>query len=57
MIAVTGATGELGRRVASRLANLGIEQRLMVRDPGRAPELPRADIYKVSSYADPVAAG
>lgn len=36
-IAVTGATGELGGRVARQLAASGIEQRLVVRDPARLP--------------------
>jgi NAD(P)H dehydrogenase (quinone) len=57
MIAVTGATGELGGRVAARLAKLGIEQRLIVRDPGRAPNLPKAQVMQASSYADAVAIG
>ena len=39
VIAVTGATGWLGGRVARRLAKRGVGQRLVVRDPGRAPEL------------------
>ena len=37
-LAVTGATGELGGRVAARLARLGIAQRLVVRDPKCAPQ-------------------
>ncbi|MBB5957052.1 uncharacterized protein YbjT (DUF2867 family) [Saccharothrix tamanrassetensis] len=41
-IAVTGATGRLGGRVALRLAAAGVPQRLVVRDPARAPELPGA---------------
>ncbi|MEV6867398.1 SDR family oxidoreductase [Streptosporangium subroseum] len=45
MIAVTGATGRLGGRVARRLATAGIAgiaQTLLVRDPARAPHLPGA---------------
>jgi len=41
-LAVTGATGELGGRVAARLSKLGVAQRLVVRDPKRAPQLPGA---------------
>ncbi|MEJ2889473.1 SDR family oxidoreductase [Actinomycetospora aeridis] len=41
-IAVTGATGRLGGRVARLLAAQGIAQRLAVRSPERAPELPGA---------------
>jgi NAD(P)H dehydrogenase (quinone) len=40
LIAVTGATGVVGGRVARRLADLGVAQRLVVRDPARAPDLP-----------------
>jgi NAD(P)H dehydrogenase (quinone) len=43
-IAVTGATGGLGGRVARRLAERGVAQRLVVRDPGRAPRLPGAEV-------------
>ena len=47
-IAVTGATGQLGGRVARRLAAAGVPQRLLVRDPGRAPRLPGADVVQAS---------
>jgi len=57
MLAVTGATGQIGSRVASRLASLGLSQRLIVRDPSRAPRLPGADIFQISSYGDPIAMG
>jgi NAD(P)H dehydrogenase (quinone) len=50
-IAVTGATGGLGGRVAARLAGLGVPQRLLVRDPARAPELPGAEVVR-ASYDD-----
>ena len=36
-IAVTGATGQLGRRLAERLAVRGLPQRLVVRNPSRGP--------------------
>lgn len=52
MIAVTGATGELGGRVAARLAGLGLPQRLIVRNSDRAPHLPGAAIAQASSYSD-----
>lgn len=52
MLAVTGATGQLGSRVAARLAGMGAEQRLIVRDPSRAPDLPGAEIRQASSYGD-----
>jgi NAD(P)H dehydrogenase (quinone) len=57
MLAVTGATGQVGGRVAVRLARLGLPQRLIVRDRSRAPKLPGADIFQVSSYGDPIAMG
>jgi NAD(P)H dehydrogenase (quinone) len=57
MLAVTGGTGEVGRRVAKHLADLGIAQRLIVRDPQRAPQLPGAEIVQASSYGDAVAMG
>lgn len=50
-IAVTGATGGLGGRVARRLAARGLEQRLVVRDPARAPELDGARVV-VGEYHD-----
>ncbi|KAE8763667.1 SDR family oxidoreductase [Georgenia thermotolerans] len=50
-IAVTGATGRLGGRVARRLAAAGVPQRLLVRDPARAPRLPGADVA-VAGYDD-----
>jgi uncharacterized protein YbjT (DUF2867 family) len=52
LIAVTGATGGVGGRVARRLAGAGLAQRLVVRDPTRAPELPGAETV-VASYDDP----
>jgi NAD(P)H dehydrogenase (quinone) len=57
MLAVTGATGELGRRVAEGLAARGLEQRLVVRDPARAPRLPGAEVAPVASYRDARAMG
>src|SRR3954447_19711279 len=51
-IAVTGATGELGGRVARRLARRGVPTRLVVRDPARAPELPGAEVAVAGGYDD-----
>jgi nucleoside-diphosphate-sugar epimerase len=36
VVGVTGATGRLGGRIARRLAEAGVNQRLLVRDPARA---------------------
>ena len=52
MIGVAGATGGLGGRIASRLAERGVEQRLIARDPARAPSLPGADVVRGGDYDD-----
>lgn len=49
-VAVTGSTGFVGGAVARELAASGIPLRLLVRDPGRAPELPGAVVVQ-STYA------
>ena len=54
-LAVTGSTGYLGGLVARELAAAGSPQRLLVRDPGRAPELAGA-VPLVLTYADAVQA-
>jgi uncharacterized protein YbjT (DUF2867 family) len=52
-IAVTGATGEVGGRVARLLAGRGVRQILVVRDAGRAPQLDGAEVREVpGGYAD-----
>jgi len=48
LIGVTGATGQLGSRVARLLADAGVQQRLLVRDPARAPSLPGAQVAQAS---------
>ncbi|MEV5000870.1 SDR family oxidoreductase [Nocardioides sp. LML1-1-1.1] len=52
VLGITGSTGALGRLVARALSEQGIEQRLLVRDPARAPELAGASTTR-TSYADP----
>jgi NAD(P)H dehydrogenase (quinone) len=52
MIAVTGATGEIGGRVAAQLAARDTRQRLVVRDPARAPRLDHVEVVSVPSYGD-----
>ena len=54
-LGVTGSTGGLGGMVARQLAELGSAQRLLVRDPARAPVLDGAT-PAVCSYADSAAA-
>ena len=51
LIGVTGATGRLGGRVAQRLADAGVRQRLLVRDLSRAPQLPGA-VARHAWFAD-----
>ena len=50
-IAVTGAAGEVGGRVAWLLADRGIRPRLLVRNPERASRLPQAEVVR-ADYAD-----
>jgi NAD(P)H dehydrogenase (quinone) len=50
-IAVTGATGNLGGRVAHRLAAAGNTQKLLVRNPDRAPRLSGATMAR-AAFAD-----
>jgi uncharacterized protein YbjT (DUF2867 family) len=44
--AVSGASGAVGGRVATRLASLGHGQRLIVRNIDRAPDLPGAGVAR-----------
>jgi NAD(P)H dehydrogenase (quinone) len=48
---VTGSTGAVGGRVATRLAERGIAPRLIVRDPARAPPLSGAEVAQ-AEYKD-----
>jgi NAD(P)H dehydrogenase (quinone) len=50
-LGITGSTGRLGGRIARRLADAGVPQRLLVRDPARAPQLP-GSTTAVASYDD-----
>ena len=50
-LAVTGSTGRLGGRVARLLAAANMQQRLVVRNPARAPRLDAAQIA-VAEYGD-----
>jgi NAD(P)H dehydrogenase (quinone) len=51
-IAVTGATGALGGRVASRLAAAGARRRLVVRDPRRLTTGEGAEVRAIGGYGD-----
>jgi NAD(P)H dehydrogenase (quinone) len=55
LIAVTGSTGQIGGRVAAALAKRGVEQRLVVRDPSRAPDYAGVEVRR-AEYADKEAA-
>lgn len=50
-VAVTGATGAIGGRVAASLSSAGVPTRLLVRDASRAPDLPGTEVA-VCTYAD-----
>jgi NAD(P)H dehydrogenase (quinone) len=50
LIAVTGATGAVGTRLTARLAEAGARQRLVVRNPDRAPQLAGAEVRQASDY-------
>jgi len=50
-LGITGSTGRLGSRIARRLAAAGVPQRLLVRDPARAPQLAGSSVA-VASYDD-----
>jgi len=58
LVAVTGASGRLGSRLAFRLAAEGARQRLIVRDPARAPRLsdgralPECQVAVADGYHD-----
>lgn len=57
IVAVTGASGRLGGRLAVRLAAEGARQRLVVRDPARVPRLggeylPRSQVVVAERYDD-----
>jgi NAD(P)H dehydrogenase (quinone) len=52
LIAVCGATGEVGGRVAARLTERGAPIRLIVRDPARAPQFDGAEVAVAAGYDD-----
>lgn len=51
VIALTGASGQLCRRVVRHLAGAGAAVRLVVRDPARAPQIPGAHVA-AAAYED-----
>ena len=48
MIGLTGSTGQLGSRIARLLAEAGVPQRLIVRDPARALDPPAAEVVQAA---------
>jgi len=50
-IGVTGSSGNLGGRIARLLASESVDQRLLLRSPAKAPDLPRAEVVQ-ASYND-----
>ena len=55
MLAIAGAAGQVGRRIAARISGIGLRQRLIVRDPARLPVIPSAEIAVAASYGDSIA--
>lgn len=53
-LAITGATGAIGRLTAEELARGGVPLRLLVRSPKRAPQLPDAVVVQ-TAFNDPEA--
>jgi uncharacterized protein YbjT (DUF2867 family) len=56
LVGVTGATGHVGGAVARLLAGRRVGQRLLVRDPSRAPRLAGAEVARASYAPDAVEA-
>jgi NAD(P)H dehydrogenase (quinone) len=54
LIGITGATGHVGGGVVRHLQGDGLPLRLLVRDPARAPQVPGAEVARLS-YGDPAA--
>ncbi len=51
-LALTGSTGHVGGAVARLLTDDGVPVRLLVRDPGRAPDLPGAHVVRAEYAGD-----
>jgi NAD(P)H dehydrogenase (quinone) len=52
LFGITGATGEVGGRVARRLSVLSARQRLIARHSPRCPDLAHAEVREASDYGD-----
>lgn len=52
LFGITGAAGEVGGRVARRMAELGAGQRLVVRRGAQAPRLAGAEVREITDYGD-----
>jgi NAD(P)H dehydrogenase (quinone) len=52
LIGNSDASGQVGRRVAQRLARQGFRQRLLVQDRSQGPELPLSEVAPISDYGD-----
>ncbi|MFI1017588.1 SDR family oxidoreductase [Streptomyces sp. NPDC020965] len=55
VIAVTGASGRIGGRVARRLTERGAATRLLGRDPARLPSIPGSSVAPPAAYGDSAA--
>ena len=52
LIGNSDASGQVGQRVAQRLARQGLRQRLLVQDRSQVPELPQSEVAPISDYGD-----
>jgi uncharacterized protein YbjT (DUF2867 family) len=52
MIGVTGASGEVGRRLAHRLLARDLPTRLIARQVSRVPSLPGTELAMIGGYGD-----
>lgn len=55
LVAVTGASGFIGRHAVQRLLAAGLRLRLLARDPARLPSLPETPEVVTGSLQDPAA--
>lgn len=55
LVANTDASGEVGRRVAQRLAGHGLEQRLLVQGDATGLDVAGAAVVPIEGYSDPAA--
>jgi hypothetical protein len=52
LVGNSDAGGELGRRVSQRVAQAGVEQRLIFQGDVAGPDLPGAQVARIRGYDD-----